>query len=728
MYMKKVMNWWLMAAVVLGVSFGFTACSDDDDDNNGSTEQRSDVDPLDNEEAQTAFRWLCALTSAQTLDENWKSKTYEPTVGVASENDNYTRIIVVNDLAEAKQDFACLAAKDPSTLSGKLVVSGGAAGTMTWEPSKEGAQNLAVVTVSSRILPHLQKIVYCTEDQVGLNGSLFGNDMKGTAYYRFGDVIQDGEGYYWVCVRPCFAPNSKECSSKGDSHWINIFNAAQSGDKKGLPDANMITKWDNQAKYGNQTIILPTKLPYKREHIYNLSRLVWALIDPAAYDKANEGISTAALGGFPYTYHSSKFLKDVAKFWNEKGEDNYTIWEKLFNHTYEEMQHLINMHFIYQGYSWKWGESGYVYRYSTDGYEKAYFGEEYNDEYKVNYVQEGFNIKYFAQANVEEKAQKPYNRFTNSSSPAQAHSGTWVVRYKKGEDLMTSGKFNYWGPITSKDGKTKDVYVYNKRKGIQWGENCPAETQETFKIVDAKPLDAPALCSIIGADGKFYKNVEEAKAANNNKDAVAVVVALNGKKRVELGQDFNGLAMALTSYQKLPWREDTEESDCGVKGSEFFKDFIPTRNGMALTTQYVNGCGKNHKHTAAQYCRNYTSTLTAEVRAQKGFSEWFMPSGGQCVIAAKALGERWSDTEGFSYMSHQDEVQAVIKKMNDAGFTGFNANLVFWTTTIYDNKTPCVFFFRYTHSLGQPTCFPYSESYWTVPFIAFKYDGGATMD
>lgn len=37
---KKLMNWWLMAAVVLGISLSFTACSDDD--NNG-TEQPSDV-------------------------------------------------------------------------------------------------------------------------------------------------------------------------------------------------------------------------------------------------------------------------------------------------------------------------------------------------------------------------------------------------------------------------------------------------------------------------------------------------------------------------------------------------------------------------------------------------------------------------------------------------------------------------------------------------------------
>ena len=263
-----------MAVLVVGVGFGVTACSDDDDDNNG-TEQRSDVDPLDNDEARTAFRWLCALTDAQTIDANWQSKTYEPTIGVASENNEYTRIVVVETLDEAKVSFASIADKETSELGGKVTVSGGAAGTMTWEPSKAGAENLAVVTVNSRIMPHLQKLVYCTEDQKGQNGSLFGNSMKGTPYYRFGDVIQDPDGYYWVCVRPCFAANPADetgyTDTKGDSHWINIFNAAESGGKVEMPKANVKDSWNNLAKYNHQTIKLPTGLAYNREHLFNLA-------------------------------------------------------------------------------------------------------------------------------------------------------------------------------------------------------------------------------------------------------------------------------------------------------------------------------------------------------------------------------------------------------------------------------------------------------------------------
>ena len=91
-------NFWLMAAMVLSLSLSFTACSDDDDDNNGSEQKKDDVSPLDTDEARVAWRWLCALTNAEGFDTNWKSKTWEPTVGQASENSQYTRIVVVDDL------------------------------------------------------------------------------------------------------------------------------------------------------------------------------------------------------------------------------------------------------------------------------------------------------------------------------------------------------------------------------------------------------------------------------------------------------------------------------------------------------------------------------------------------------------------------------------------------------------------------------------------------------
>lgn len=729
--MKKYFNWMLMASLVMGLSFSVASCKDDDDDNKG-TEQRSDVDPLDNEESQTAFRWLCALASVDGLDANWKSKTYEPTVGVASENNEYTRIVVVETLDEAKVDFASFADKKVEELGSKVVVSGGAAGTMTWEPSKAGASNLAVVDVKSNILPHLQKLVYCTQDQVGQNG-IFGNDMKGTPYYRFGDVIQDPDGYYWVCVRPCFAANPDDKTgykdTKGDSHWINIFNAAETGDNKAMPKDNIKDKWNNLDKYKNQTILLPTQLAYDREHLFNLTQLIWALVNPEKYKDFCSNNTNSALGGFPYTYNGENFLKSVATYWNIPDANNRTIWQKLFNHTYEEMKKLKQIDLFYNGYSWTIGNSGYCWRYTSKEYAKAYSGSASDDKEEFNFVQDGFDITHFAQ--TPNSKSLPWSNFFQASD---GNTGRWVVRYMRGDKLMTGGKFNYYAKITSSKGNVTDVYRYNEKKGIDAGANMMPERDDDAKVADVKPLDAPALCSIIGADGKFYKTVNDAKAANNSKDALAIVVALNGNKRVEKGQDFNGLAMALTIKSGIKWYENIpKNSMCDVTEIDEFQKVKTALDGIALTTKFVGGCGKNHNHVAATYCRNYTPALTAEQRQQLGFSEWFMPAIGQCVIAMKALGLSWDDKTGYEFANHAAEINALKEKFAAAGVAEDLTKCWLWTSSVFSDSqfgdsAANLFSFSYTDMFGSPLAQPAGGQQKSVPFIAFKYNGGATQD
>ena len=102
--MKKVTNWMLMVALVCGLSLSVTSCKDDDD-NNTSEQKKDDVSPLDTDDARVAFRWLCVLAGVDKLDDNWQSKQYEPIVGDASQNNAFTRIIVVKDLQEAQEDF-----------------------------------------------------------------------------------------------------------------------------------------------------------------------------------------------------------------------------------------------------------------------------------------------------------------------------------------------------------------------------------------------------------------------------------------------------------------------------------------------------------------------------------------------------------------------------------------------------------------------------------------------
>lgn len=468
--MKRNYYFLLLAALVFGLSFSVTSCKSDDDSNSNGGDgviTPDEVEATDNDEARTAFRWLCILTDAENFEEKWKSEssTWEPTIGVVSTKSDNTRIVVVNDLDEAREKFAKLADKEASEIGKTLILNGGSrAGTLEWKQSDEGAENIAVVTVKSKIIPHLDEIVYCTEEQVGDNAKA--SNMKGTAYYRFGDVIRDSKGYYWVCVRPSFAPrNKKECSSKGDSHWINIFNGSASGGNKAMPTENVKTKWNNLKKYNYQTIKLPTGLKYDREHIINLSNLIWAMLRPDTYYDLAVKREWPALGNFPYEYNGRRFVEQVTDFWNEQ-YNGYTIWQILFNHTYDEMKELKKIIFYYQGYSWPTGESGNVWGLATTDY-KSVSGD--SDKETINFVKDGFDATYYAQSSDK----RVYvNRFTNDADGKKI--GRWVVRYAKGEDLLSKGqKYDFYKNIAG----TTDIYRFNSEMNITAGANVPAMTE-----------------------------------------------------------------------------------------------------------------------------------------------------------------------------------------------------------------------------------------------------------
>ena len=196
-----------MLTAALMVAFGLCAvsCSDDDEpktDENGQP-LRDDVDPMDNITVRTATRWLNALAGTDSLTADWQQKEYEPVIGEPSQNNELTRIVVVSDIDEAQLNFASIADVSTSELNATKTVSQDGVGTMTWTKSEAGEANIATVDVRINQMPRLRSIVYCTAEQVGKNG-LFSSSVSGTAYYRFGDVVQDNEGYYWVCVRPAY--------------------------------------------------------------------------------------------------------------------------------------------------------------------------------------------------------------------------------------------------------------------------------------------------------------------------------------------------------------------------------------------------------------------------------------------------------------------------------------------------------------------------------------------
>ena len=220
--MKKnwLLTWLLMVALVLGISMTVTSCKDDDDDEKGLTEEQKEEKAAEKAAEYEAF-WSVVgqLADTKSLPDNWENATFEPSYGEADENDAFTRVVVVNSVAEAARLFSNIIEVDIDENTPTYTFQNDNVGTLTYKRTADG-KSIATVDVSIRQMPHLQKIVYKTPDQLGTN-TLFNGSFDGGAYYRFGDVVKktnkDGKPEYWICVRPAF---SRE--RKGDSHWVTL--------------------------------------------------------------------------------------------------------------------------------------------------------------------------------------------------------------------------------------------------------------------------------------------------------------------------------------------------------------------------------------------------------------------------------------------------------------------------------------------------------------------------
>ena len=638
--MKKLMNLWLMAALLCGLGLSVTSCKDDDDDN--TSEQRNeDADPMDTDDNMVAWRWLSLLTDAQALDADWAKKTYTPNIGTASENNQNTRIVTVADLDEAKAKFADLAGVEASLLGAAYTASQQGVGSLTWTPSAAGADNLAEVEVNIRTIPSLQKIVYCTTDQVGKNGWGLGGQVDKTVYYRFGDVICDKDKkQYWVCVRPAF-----DQGGKGESHWICIFNRMVDND---LPEENIYMKYNNVKKYGNRTIKLPTKLAPSREQMQNLANLIYALLDPQAYATkvgTDPGLHKNGLGGFDYEYHGILFLQNVARYWdNTITAAGVNIWQTLFNRTHEQMAGMANMILLYNGYQWRVGQTGYVWEFKAPkaaGFQRTAPGSEKGDMTLYNFGGDGYDItRYVSSTGADNMAGGPKQFADNGDY-------RWVVIHATGSELQKRGNYSPNEPING----FNDIYRYNQITNRQVHD--PLETQTMLEQQGAgQAQNAPKVGNIIGADGKFYNTKQQAEAQGGG--AVAIVMALSDKAHpFEKGTQYNGIGMFLPEKGNFVAAEMSGDYgyDCGLQKHDSYAEYLADLNGLAVTNQMVNGCGQEHVHPAAVQVRNYQKTLTEQGRQRHNFSPWFIPSLGQWLRAL----------EGFDFVIPTEEQDGKYK-------------------------------------------------------------------
>ena len=434
---KKLFRYPLMAALACGLSMGFVACSDDDDNKNGGIDTEV-MNEDQTDEAIKAWAWVSVLTDETDQQDGWQDKSYTVTIGEPSSNHNNARLIYVSDLQDAQQRFAAFAGCKPEELTGAKIITAGEFGKMEWTPSAANAANLAVVKVESKLFKQLDQIIFCTEEQAPDNAA----DITGNCYYRLGDVIEDKDGYYWVCVQPSFLGKKNK-----DSYWVNIFNAnPQTGEgqntKKtpGIPEKNIYSKYDR--KYNNNTIKLPTCLKMDRKQNYNLSNLVWAMKDTTEFKYFNSVEDGVGIAGLPKEYHSLNYIKLVDEGWRVRG-----IYEKLFNCTKDDLKKMTCLSFFYYGYHWKIGSTAGVWVYRGAGYNAYYTGSLDDDDtlFEMKDSGYGFDIRRYAgdpnadkdcaTANVYDPKCAPDKQFLSTANGNTSNEGYWVIRVATGKQL-----------------------------------------------------------------------------------------------------------------------------------------------------------------------------------------------------------------------------------------------------------------------------------------------------
>ena len=200
MYMRKILNFALIAATVCSISFAVTSCKDDDDsensgeNNNGGNEVET-IEGMSTLEDDQLADLICKWTDThydQLGGSAWRSKTYDATVGLALDASRPgVRTMPVGTLEEA-DSYAVSALGtlgiDYETPSG-FTYSNELVGKLSYQHVSDG-NALGVISVDVKQMPALQEIrlVKSLPENAG-----------GDPYYKCGDLVKYKNRIY-VCV------------------------------------------------------------------------------------------------------------------------------------------------------------------------------------------------------------------------------------------------------------------------------------------------------------------------------------------------------------------------------------------------------------------------------------------------------------------------------------------------------------------------------------------------
>lgn len=410
------------------------------------------------------------LVDYRDITEDYKGKTFKAIIGTPDGGDESVRVVAVNDLGTAVENYNTLVGASITPTTPSHTFTDKAVGTLTWNLTGDNT-SWGTVDVNIPAVPGLRKIVYRSGEQGDVNGSVGNN---GSAYYRFGDVIERKQGgvtEYWICVRPAFGPEDK-----GKSHWVCV---------SPLPKANLWPLYkqeDAHVASNDMSYALPYNLRTETKWHQDLAELLFAIMYPhewitnaTNYYHVNKWGTIDGLRIFHdfkvgnIAYHNEAFWSQVRMQWKEKD-----LVQKIFGISYEQMEQAISpyvqnptgIHLLYKGHEWTTWASNKPklfeahYTHGTDNTEKNMHKQtlksvvsqvvepnnktETNTNYSLNF--------YTRQSNDQPYIVEP--RFFGDDARR------WTVRYAEGVELSSTGNFDPQQPLPGFPATTAEVYRY----------------------------------------------------------------------------------------------------------------------------------------------------------------------------------------------------------------------------------------------------------------------------
>ena len=446
------------------------------------------------------------LVDAKDITPDYKGKTFTPIIG--TEVEPGVRVVGVNSLEAAVSRYNTLTKANIDTTKMTHTYKSKEVGTLTWNKNTDN-KAWATVDVNISAVPSLQKIIYRSAQQGDVNGS-----VDGSAYYRFGDVIEridNGRIEYWICVRPAFGPEDK-----GKSHWVTV---------SPLPEENIWPYYEdhkpftasNGFEYG-----LPYNIRDDAEWYQDLAEMLFAICYPTEWVSNIGSYSSTNMFGSPkglpifndfhctnIKYHNANFWKNVQQQWKTKG-----LVQKIFGISYDQLAEAVKqptgnqpagdgLRFLYNGYSW-WTKTSnkaqlWQIHYSNQGTKDVQKNMHYALPTKPsaqlvtpnNKTESDKNFPMNVHTLTENKPYLQEPRFFGDNAPR------WIIRYAEGVELATNGKFS---PQIALAGFDEDHEIYRYYRDVVKNKNLSENPEETTEVAQTEGAYA-------GKAGFFYPGV-----------------------------------------------------------------------------------------------------------------------------------------------------------------------------------------------------------------------------